>query len=102
MALNAMRIGTRSLRALAASETEALMLRMHLKGWIKREKLKNGIAGPRVGFLVGGNYKSENTDDRFKAKWKVGEDVIVGKCNNGKSTGTESLKNTKNTRWVKL
>jgi hypothetical protein len=48
--------------------------------------------------LVGGNYKSGNTDDRFKAEWKVGEDVIIGKYNDGKSTVTESLKKTKNTR----
>jgi hypothetical protein len=45
--------------------------------------------------LIGGNYKSSNTDNRFKAEWQVGEDVIVGKYNDGESTVTERLKKTK-------
>ena len=42
--------------------------------------------------LTSGSYKSKNTDDRFKAVWQVGEDVIVGKYDDEKSTVTERIK----------
>jgi co-chaperonin GroES (HSP10) len=45
--------------------------------------------------LIGGSYKSKNTDDRFKAEWQVGEEIIVGKYNDGESTVTERLKKKK-------
>lgn len=45
--------------------------------------------------LVSGSYKSKNTDDRFKAEWQVGEEIIVGKYNDGESTVTERLKKKK-------
>jgi hypothetical protein len=45
--------------------------------------------------LIRGSFKSSNTDDRFKAEWQVGEDVIVGKYNDGESTVTERLKKKK-------
>lgn len=42
--------------------------------------------------LVKGNYKSSNTDDRFKVTWDVGGQIIVASYNDGKSTVTEQLK----------
>ena len=37
-----------------------------------------------------------NDEDRFKISWQVGDDVIVGKYNDGESTVSELLKNAKN------
>ena len=34
-------------------------------------------------------------DDRFKAEWQVGDQVIVGKYNDGESTVTERVKKKK-------
>ena len=45
--------------------------------------------------LISGNYKSSMSDDRFKVEWQVGDDVIVGEYNDGKSTVTERLKKKK-------
>lgn len=39
--------------------------------------------------LIGGNYKSPMTDERFVAKWQVGDQVVVGKYNDTKFTVTE-------------
>ena len=45
--------------------------------------------------LVKGNYKSSSTEDRFKATWQVGEEVVTATYNDGKSTVTERVKNLK-------
>jgi hypothetical protein len=46
--------------------------------------------------LIKGNYKSSSTDDRFKATWQVGDEVINASYNDGESTVTERLKKSKN------
>ena len=45
--------------------------------------------------LLKGNYKSSNSDDRFKASWQVGEEIMNATYNDGESTVTERLKKSK-------
>ena len=42
--------------------------------------------------LVKGNYKSSNTDDRFKVTWQIGEEFLNAMYNDGASTVTERVK----------
>jgi hypothetical protein len=42
--------------------------------------------------LIKGNYRSANSEDRFKATWQVGDDQISATYNDGKFTVTERLK----------
>ena len=45
--------------------------------------------------LIKGNYKSTNSDERFKATWQVGDQVLVGTYNDLEFTVTERQKKTK-------
>ncbi len=44
--------------------------------------------------LIKGNYKSPNTDDRFKVTWQIGDELMNATYNDGESTVTERVKKT--------
>ena len=42
--------------------------------------------------LFEGNYKSPNSEDRFKVTWRVGDQVLIGSYNDLEFTVTERVK----------